>query len=370
MRILMIYSTSNLGGAELYAMNLLQVLRDQVEFTVVTPENSFLGGRARGMNLHTIEVPLSYPKLEIAQLLQSTQIIKQQLSHEHFDLIYTHHLSAAMIGQLLSSAWDVPLLFTIDSPYLRPHYEDFIRLTSCYVMSASQSGYQYVLENALCAPERLFMVQPGINLHEFHMQQSKTKTQAFRRFGLDKQPVIGVAARLVQDKGVDRAIYAVHHMKQSGKLSARLMIAGDGEERANLEALVQNLAMQDDVEFMGQLLPEHMPDFYQMMDVYVLATNREGCPISILEAMSSGVPVVATSVGDIPYLVQSGVNGYTIKEPEPLTIAQRVSDILQSDELTRQTLVHNEQIVPEFDNTIQANKVYDIFEQIIQHHGD
>ena len=57
---------------------------------------------------------------------------------------------------------------------------------------------------------------------------------------------------------------------------------------------------EDSVQFMGQLQPEQMPDFYQMMDVYVLATNREGCPISILEAMSSGVPVVASSVGDIP----------------------------------------------------------------------
>src|SRR5690606_16805465 len=163
---------------------------------------------------------------------------------------------------------DVPLLLTIDSPYLRSAYEDFMRLVPCYVMSASHSGYSYILDNHLCPEERLFVVQPGINLVEFHTQQSKTRTQAFRRFELDKQPIIGVVARLVEDKGVDRAIQAAYLMKQEGHLPAKVLIAGDGVERTTLEALVDELGMSDFVQFMGQLQPEQMPDFYQMMDVY------------------------------------------------------------------------------------------------------
>jgi|GEM_PF-7078251 len=369
MRILMIYSTPNLGGAELYALNLLQVLKEDVEFTVVCPENSFLTGRAKELNLQTIEVPITYPDYDISQMVQSAYSIAQQVGTKTFDMIYTHHLPAAMIGQTLGSIWDIPLLLTIDSPYLRPQYMDFMRLVPCYVMSASRSGYDYVLGNELCPEDRLFVVQPGINLIEFHTQLSKTKTQAFRRFGLEKQPIIGVVARLVEDKGVDRAIEAAYLMKQSDFLPAQVLIAGDGIERERLESLVDDLDMRDEVQFMGQLSPEQMPDFYQMMDVYVLATNREGCPISILEAMSSGVPVVATAVGDIPYLVQSGVNGYTIEKPESEVIAGLVTDILQSDEFTKQTRAYNEPIVPDFENTVQAYKVLDVFRKILQHYG-
>lgn len=369
MRILMIYSTPNLGGAELYALNLLRVLKEDVEFTVVCPENSFLAGRARDLALQTCEVPITYPDYDISQLVQSAYSIAQQVGTQNFDMIYTHHLPAAMIGQSLASMWDIPLLLTIDSPYLHPQYKDFMRLFPCYVMSASRSGYAYVLENELCPQERLFVAQPGINLIEFHTQQSKTKTQAFRRFGLEKQPIIGVVARLVPDKGVDRAIEAAYLMKQDDFLPAQVLITGDGIERQRLEQLVDDLDMRDEVQFMGQLLPEQMPDFYQMMDVYVLATNREGCPISILEAMSSGVPVVATAVGDIPYLVQSGVNGYTIEKPEPEIIAERVTDILQSEDFTKRTQAHNEPIVPGFENTVQAYKVLGIFRKILKHYG-
>lgn len=370
MRILMIYSTSNLGGAELYAMNLLQTLQDEVQFTVVCPDNSFLSKRARDMGVPTCEVPISYPHSDTSELVQCAYSIMSQFETESFDLIYTHHLPAAIIGQFLSSAWDIPLLLTVDSMYLRPAYEDFMRLVSCYVMSASKSGYNYILNNNLCSQDRLSVVQPGINLEEFHTQQSKTRTQAFRRFDLAKQPVIGVVARLVADKGVDVAIKAAYQMKQQGNLLARVLIAGDGTERSALEQLVDELDMNDDVQFMGQIQPEEMPDFYQMMDVYVLATNREGCPISILEAMSSGVPVVATSVGDIPHLVQSGVNGYTIKQPEPLNLAHHIIKILNTDTFTHRTRAHNRTVISEFDNTVQAYKVYSIFSNILEHYGE
>ncbi|MEO1290019.1 MAG: glycosyltransferase family 4 protein [Chloroflexota bacterium] len=370
MRILMIYSTSNLGGAELYAMNLLQTLSDKVEFTVVCPHNSFLSKRASDMGLSTCEVPISYPKFDVSQLIQTSYELAQQLDQQSFDFIYTHHLPAAIIGQLLSTRWQIPMLLTVDSPYLRPAYQDFMRLSDCYIMSASKSGYDFILDNHLCPVERLFVAQPGINLREFRTQQSKTRTQAFMRFELEKQAIIGVVARLVEDKGVDRAIEAAHIMKQSGQLPAKVMIAGDGPERQKLENLVADLDMQEHVRFFGQLQPEQMADFYQMMDIYVLATNREGCPISILEAMASGVPVVASAVGDVPYLVQSGVNGYTIEKPEPSNIAQHIIKIFQTDNFTQRTRQHNAPIVPSFDNRVQAKKVYDIFQKILQHDGD
>lgn len=369
MRVLMIYSTSNLGGAELYAMNLLKVLKHEVQFTVVSPKNSFISKRARDLGSQSIETSISYPEYDVSDLINNAYAVAEELKTQTFDLVYTHHLPAAVMGQILSKLWDIPLLLTIDSPYLRPAYEDFMRLFPCYIMSASYSGYDYVLENQLCDKDRLFVAQPGIDLVEFRTQQSATKTQAFRRFELEKRPVIGVVARLVADKGVDHAIYAAHQMKIDGNLPAKMLIAGDGVERENLETLVDNLDMREDIGFMGQLQPEEMPDFYQMMDVYVLATNREGCPISILEAMSSGVPVIATSVGDVPFLVQSGENGYTIDKPEPQQIARLVSTILQSKDFMQRTRLHNAPIVPKFDNTIQAYRVHDIFEKILQHYG-
>src|SRR5690606_10987125 len=155
-RVLMIYSTPNLGGAELYAMNLLKVLKHDVEFTIVSPENSFLSRRASELALPTIETRITYPEFDISDLIYSAHHLVEKFKGQSFDLIYTHHLPAAMIGHILSTLWDVPLLLTIDSPYLRSAYQDFMRLVPCYIMSASYSGYDYVLENGLSTKDRLF----------------------------------------------------------------------------------------------------------------------------------------------------------------------------------------------------------------------
>lgn len=369
MRVLMIYSTSNLGGAELYAVNLIDVLQDDVSYTIASPANSFLGQTAKEMGCETVDLPITYPKFDIADLMRATHALTKAVDVRSFDLIHSHHLPAAMIGHMVSQMTGIPHLFTIDSPYLRPPYKDFMRFSNCYVMSASTSGHDLVLKEGLTPPERLFTARPGVNLEAFHAQKSATKTQAFARFALSKQPTIGVAARLVKDKGVEHVIRAIHILKSRGTLTAKLLIAGDGEERDNLEWMVRELRLGDDVLFMGQVDPPEMPDFYQMMDVFVLATNREGCPITVLEAISSRVPIVATAVGDIPFLVHSGKNGYTIDKPDAELIAHYIYTILSTPGFIKQTQFYNQPIIAEFDHRKQAHTVLTNYQKILAHNG-
>ncbi|TFH92360.1 glycosyltransferase [Vibrio ouci] len=103
--------------------------------------------------------------------------------------------------------------------------------------------------------------------------------------------LVGTAGRLEQVKGHDVLIHAICSLPKN----VHLAIAGDGSERANLEALVSELGLSDRVTFMG--LVNDMPRFYQSLDLFCLPSRSEGFPLSTLEAQSCGIPTVATKVG-------------------------------------------------------------------------
>jgi glycosyltransferase involved in cell wall biosynthesis len=105
-------------------------------------------------------------------------------------------------------------------------------------------------------------------------------------------PVIGTVAALRTEKNVARLLRAVAAVP-----GCRLVIAGDGPERPALTALAAALGIMDRVTFAGHR--QDTPDFYAQFDLFALSSDTEQMPLSLIEAMASGLPVAATDVGDI-----------------------------------------------------------------------
>lgn len=126
----------------------------------------------------------------------------------------------------------------------------------------------------------------------------------------DGECVVGFAGRLIYGKGPDYLIKAVARLRPTHSL--RALIAGDGPERPRLESLAHTLGVDGMVEFLG--LTYDMPAFWQATDVAVVpsAEFTEACPMTPLEAMASGKPVVATRNGGLPELVIHGKTGLLV----------------------------------------------------------
>lgn len=135
--------------------------------------------------------------------------------------------------------------------------------------------------------ERLHRVVNGLDLGRF------APGEALRS---DEACVIGTVAALRREKNVGRLLRAVARLRKEGA-ALRLMIVGDGPERAALQALAQDLGIAAIVEFLGHV--EDPAPIYRLFDVYALSSDTEQMPFSVLEAMASGLPVVATEVGDL-----------------------------------------------------------------------
>jgi hypothetical protein len=137
------------------------------------------------------------------------------------------------------------------------------------------------------------------------------RAQADDRVGRlpDHGPLVGAVGRLAPEKGFDLLVRAFDRLARDG-IEARLVIAGEGDDRPQLEALVAELGLGDRVRLLGYR--GEVVDLYEAMDAFALSSLREGLPNVVLEAMAMEEPVVATRVAGVPAVIADGVAGLLV----------------------------------------------------------
>ena len=119
---------------------------------------------------------------------------------------------------------------------------------------------------------------------------------------------------------------------------ARLIVAGDGSQRSSLEALAEELMLRN-VEFRGRVAPEQMHALYREADVYLNAPNIDNMPGSIIEAFASGLPVVTTGAGGIPYIVNDQNTGLMIHCGDHEAMAEQALRLFDDEALCRRMTI-------------------------------
>ncbi len=114
---------------------------------------------------------------------------------------------------------------------------------------------------------------------------------------------------------------------------ARLLIAGSGSQRVELESLARELGLAESVEFTGQLSSEEMVDFYHKGDLMLNPSNVDNSPNSLLESMAAGVPIITTDAGGIPYLVEHFKTAMLVPVGNPDAMAETAIYLLERPEV-------------------------------------
>lgn len=191
-----------------------------------------------------------------------------------------------------------PLYYWIDQICL-PRYERVICVSDDLLEACLDCGVR---------PANLLLLENAIDADDY--ARSRSVPEAKTALGLPTTGLlIGAVGRLSDEKGFDILIRSIHALLQRG-FDVRLVIVGEGGERANLERLIGELGLQDRVTLAGW--QADVRGYFEAMDVFALSSHREGLPNVVLEAMALEVPVVATRVNGVPRLVQDGRNGFLV----------------------------------------------------------
>ena len=181
-----------------------------------------------------------------------------------------------------------------------------------------------------CAREKLSVVHNGIA----PVAYSRTKREAARGDLAVSGRFVGViVARLSGLKGHATLLRSLNRLRAEG-IDLTLLIAGDGAQRSELEREARDLSLDDRiVRFLGARSDvEHL---LRAADFFVLPSDTEGLPLSVLEAMAHGLPIVASNVGGIPELIDDGKEGLLIPPADPVALAAAIRRLSDDPELGR-----------------------------------
>ncbi len=234
------------------------------------------------------------------------------------DLVHVHY-GGRFVRRLARAATDGKIVMHLHSRIMEPRgllpVQISLRDTDA-VVAASHAVSRCVVDG------RPRVIYAGV----------EANTKSPPRDVANSELVLGAAGRLIPLKGVGDLLRAAAAL-QAEFQQLRIEIAGSGPERADLEALVGRLGLSGKVRFLGWV--DEIQYALARWDVFVLPSLEEGFPIAALEAMSAGLPVVASSVGGVPELVVDGETGWLVPPADAASLASRLRAILRDPEQRR-----------------------------------
>ncbi len=243
------------------------------------------------------------------------------------DVVHAHGYKADVYAYLAMRRSPTPLVSTChnwldDSRAVRFYGELDRWILRRYqaVIAVSQPVRQTLLQSGIPAPN-IHLIGNGIDLRPFLNAVPSLRDRSSNPDDL----FVGWIGRLSNEKGPDIFIRVAADVHREFP-SARFILVGDGPDRASLEALIDQLGLADIVRLVGRRTD--MPAVYASFDVMVSSSRLEGLPMAILEGMASGLPWVATAVGDVPAIVQNDLTGIVVASEDASGIASGVATLL------------------------------------------
>jgi glycosyltransferase involved in cell wall biosynthesis len=246
-----------------------------------------------------------------------------------------HDYKSNALGLLLRQFWPMQLVTTVHGWVKQtsrtPLYYAIDRCCLpryAAVICVSDDIHRECQERGVPA-ERCHLIENAIDLAEY--TRTMTTGQAKQQFGWEPERLLwGAIGRLSEEKGFDVLIRAFDQLLKSG-VEADLVIAGDGDQRGRLEALISELGRQGRIRLLGYRADT--PLLFQAFDGFVLSSLREGLPNVVLEAMALEVPVVATHIAGIPRLIRDQENGLLIHAGDVAGMAEALRAVSQQPDL-------------------------------------
>jgi len=210
---------------------------------------------------------------------------------------------------------------------------------------------------------KIAIIHHGVHPEDFVFpEEARVKLRS--TLGINSQPMILFAGKLAPRKGVDILLRALPQVLR--EMEVKLVLAGSGNQR-DYQQLAEALGISDKLRFLGRVPDDTLRLLFSSCDLFVLPSRLEGLGIVILEAMAAGKPVVATNVGGIPELIESGQNGILVETNNERELASAIVKVLSDNSLARTIGENNMKKMRErFSWKVAAQKTERVYNELIK----
>jgi glycosyltransferase involved in cell wall biosynthesis len=329
--LLLLITLAEVGGAQTYVASLMPALVGQFDVTVAAygagpVRDAAEATGARFIPLRSVQRPIN-PWRDLAGLLELIRLLRR----ERPDILHASSSKAGVLGRVAGLLAGVPIrIFTVHGwafaaysgiPSRLYRWADrLVRPLTTVTICVSERERAAGLAAGTCDAERTVVIPNAVDV----------ATAPHAKPVVRARPLIVAVGRLKAPKDFVTLVRALARLQPD---SFEALIVGDGPDRHRLEAEIEALGLADRVELAGER--RDVPQLLASADVFVLSSASEGMPVSVLEAMAAGLPVVAARVGGVPEQVADGVTGLLVEPGDPDELAAALARLTRDGELRR-----------------------------------
>ena len=339
LRVAQVVTTLSAGAGGITLRGALALDPDRYSTTILASEGGSLFERAEAAGLRV--VPLRhmatgrgiYPWVDVHAFRE----LSSHLATGRFDLVHTNSAKAGALGRLAARRLGVPAVVhtfhgfpfhEFQSPVTRRALvaiERRLGRITDYFLAAGTAVAAQAIRLKIAAPDRIRAFATVPIADDFPLVSETSRQQARRRLGIPSgAKVVGTVARLDAQKSPLDMVTAIAALQRP---DVYMVWVGDGELRAKAERLIHRKRIGDRFLLLGDRMdvPELLPAF----DVFAMSSLYEGLPCALVEAMTCGVPVVATAVNSVPEIVIAGKTGLLARPGDPASLSRALAYVLE-----------------------------------------
>jgi len=348
--LVLIKSPTNSGGLETQNQLLVEGLEDRGhDVTVVKTQSPFGEAVVIGDDVDIV----------ISQSAAGTRFLLSRKANQPPVVVIQHGtLWGSLKTRMRMEGFSLRLMLYAVKAYTL----DQLRLRRCEAIIAVSEKVKRDLVREYFLPEdKIRVVYNGVEIGK--LENGKLGNSEIGKLGT----TVLYLGRLAKEKGLMTLLEAVSSF-QFPVSSFQLLIVGDGPEFDHLNNRMEELGLSDTVELVGKVSYDDVAKYYQVADVFVLPSMaNEGLPMTIIEAMAAGLPVVASRIGGIPEAVIDGETGLLVKPGSVGDLSAALSKFLMDDELRKKMGERARKIAKEkFSQEKMVSGVLECFELILE----
>jgi len=317
-------------GGERQVLELIKGLSSRNHRTVLfCKESSEISKRAEDEGITVIHLPLK-GEWDVITALKLRSYVK----HEGVNILHSHTSHAHMLG--LIALFGLPSCKLVVSRRVDFHLNSFLSRKFKYgssvdrIIAVSDAIRRILVEDGV-DPNRVVTIRSGFVAEEFKENDSTVDLRAELNISPDSV-VIATVAALAPHKAHHMLLKAAYQVVKKHP-DVKFLFAGEGELKSEIEKNIYNLQLEKTVILLDFI--ENIGTVYGAADIFALSSEEEGLCTSLLDAMYFGLPIVATSAGGIPELVQDEVNGLIVPVGDYMLLAERLNYLIENPERRR-----------------------------------
>jgi len=375
-QVLHVIDSLEFGGAEsaLYylASYLAATYGDRCQLDVcVLYGKGYFGVRLEGEGVHVRDLALR-SKYDVARLPSLARTLRQR----RYDIVHTHLFPANWFGALLAPLVPETVFVTTEhSVWNRRRQWNAFRMAERLVYSqyqqvvaVSRAVRQELVRWIPAVADKVVIIPNAVALFNYGPSSARFADVGPLGDGdlnsahRNSRPIMLFVGGLRYPKGVDIFVQALPHVM--AQESCDVWIVGDGPLRQELKRQVEVLGLDQRVRFLG--FREDVFELLRIADMVVLPSRWEGLPMTLLEAMAMGKPVVATSVGGIPEVIQHGQTGWLVPPEDVNALAETLTFVLRHAELARAVGQQAREIINQhYSVEVVARQTLDFYDKVL-----